>query len=113
MKAVWLTGASLLCAFTPNAIAAATEKPALVLQITVDGLRGDLLDRYKHNFAEKGFRYLMDEGVYYTNAHYQHGNTETIVGHVSLATGAPPSVHGMVGNVWYDRQRAPCLQCRR
>ncbi|EGQ8086054.1 TPA: alkaline phosphatase family protein [Vibrio vulnificus] len=105
MKAVWLTGASLLCAFTPNAIAAASEKPALVLQITVDGLRGDLLDRYKHNFAEKGFRYLMDEGVYYTNAHYQHGNTETIVGHVSLATGAPPSVHGMVGNVWYDRQK--------
>ncbi|WP_371860089.1 alkaline phosphatase family protein [Vibrio superstes] len=81
----------------------AEAKPKLVLQITVDGLRGDLLERYKHNFGEGGFRYLMDQGVYYTNAHYQHGNTETIVGHVSLATGAPPSVHGMVGNVWYDR----------
>ncbi|GEA62251.1 alkaline phosphatase family protein [Vibrio comitans] len=81
----------------------AESKPKLVLQITVDGLRGDLLERYKHNFGEGGFRYLMDQGVYYTNAHYQHGNTETIVGHVSLATGAPPSVHGMVGNVWYDR----------
>ncbi|GEA51382.1 alkaline phosphatase family protein [Vibrio inusitatus NBRC 102082] len=81
----------------------AESNPKLVLQITVDGLRGDLLERYKHNFGEGGFRYLMDQGVYYTNAHYQHGNTETIVGHVSLATGAPPSVHGMVGNVWYDR----------
>ncbi|MFA0514406.1 alkaline phosphatase family protein [Vibrio breoganii] len=81
----------------------AESKPKLVLQITVDGLRGDLLERYKHNFGEGGFRYLMDQGVYYTSAHYQHGNTETIVGHVSLATGAPPSVHGMVGNVWYDR----------
>ncbi|PSW10766.1 alkaline phosphatase family protein [Photobacterium sanctipauli] len=85
---------------------AATETPKLVLQITVDGLRADLLERYKHNFGESGFRYLMDQGVYYTNAHYQHGNTETIVGHVSLATGAPPSVHGMVGNVWYDRSKA-------
>ena len=88
-----------------NAVAAPQPAPKLVLQITVDGLRGDLLERYKHNFGEKGFRYLMDEGAYYTNAHYQHGNTETIVGHVSLATGAPPSVHGMVGNVWYDRQK--------
>jgi len=90
---------ALLCALP----ASAAEKPDLVLQITVDGLRADLIERYKHNFGEGGFRYLMDDGTYYTNANYQHGNTETIVGHVSLATGAPPSVHGMVGNVWYDR----------
>ncbi|WP_447026280.1 alkaline phosphatase family protein [Vibrio sp. B1Z05] len=87
-----------------NAFAYAQDtQPKLVLQITVDGLRGDLLERYKHNFTDGGFRYLMDNGVYYRNAHYQHANTETIVGHASLATGAPPSVHGMVGNVWYDR----------
>ncbi len=90
---------ALLCALP----ATAADKPDLVLQITVDGLRADLIERYKHNFGEGGFRYLMDDGTYYTNANYQHGNTETIVGHVSLATGAPPSVHGMVGNVWYDR----------
>ncbi|MEZ9231259.1 alkaline phosphatase family protein [Vibrio amylolyticus] len=91
---------ALLCALP---VMAAESKPKLVLQLTVDGLRADLLERYKHNFGDDGFRYLMDNGAYYTNAHYQHGNTETIVGHVSLATGAPPSVHGMVGNVWYDR----------
>ncbi|MGF1748941.1 alkaline phosphatase family protein [Vibrio cionasavignyae] len=81
----------------------AAQSPKLVVQITVDGLRADLIERFKDNFGEGGFRYLMDEGVYYTNANYQHANTETIVGHVSLATGAPPSVHGMVGNVWFDR----------
>ena len=43
----------------------------------------------------------MDKGIYYTNAHYQHANTETIVGH---ATGTFPSQHGMVGNVWFDRE---------
>jgi predicted AlkP superfamily pyrophosphatase or phosphodiesterase len=26
-----------------------------------------------------------------------------IVGHVTLATGAQPSVHGMIGNIWFDR----------
>lgn len=97
--------ASLLVTLCFNASAAlATEsKPNLVLQITVDGLRADLIERYKHNFSDNGFKYLMDHGVYYKNANYEHANTETIVGHVSLATGAPPAVHGMVGNVWFDR----------
>ncbi len=83
----------------------AAGQPKLVLQITVDALRGDLPRRFKHVLGEGGFRYLMEQGVYYTNANYQHANTETIVGHVSLATGAVPAAHGMVGNVWFDREK--------
>jgi predicted AlkP superfamily pyrophosphatase or phosphodiesterase len=76
----------------------------LVLQITVDGLRGDLLDRYQASFGDDGLRYLLDNGTVYTDAHYQHANTETIVGHATLATGTYPARHGMVGNVWFDRE---------
>ena len=76
----------------------------LVLQITVDGLRGDLLNRYQAGFGKDGFRYLLKKGVVYTNAHYQHANTETIVGHATLATGTFPSQHGVIGNVWFDRE---------
>jgi predicted AlkP superfamily pyrophosphatase or phosphodiesterase len=78
----------------------------LVLQVTVDGFRRDLIDRYADRFGEGGFRYLSESGVVFTNAHYQHANTETIVGHVTLATGAFPADHGMIGNVWYDRESA-------
>jgi len=81
--------------------AAIAETPRLVLQITVDGLRADLLNRYVDNFSKGGFNYLLREGVVYTNAQYLHANTETIVGHTTLATGATPAVHGMVGNVWF------------
>ncbi len=76
----------------------------LVLQLTVDGLRADLLSRNKKGFGEGGFRYLLSNGAVFANAHYQHANTETIVGHATLATGAHPSVHGMTGNVWYDAE---------
>lgn len=76
----------------------------LVLQITVDGLRGDLLRRYVDRFGEGGFRYLLENGAVFANAHYRHANTETIVGHTTLATGAHPSEHGMVGNVIFDRE---------
>ena len=81
----------------------AGEKPKLVLQITVDALRGDLPSRFSNVLSDGGFRYLMEQGVHYTDAHYQHSNTETIVGHTSLATGTVPAAHGMVANVWFDR----------
>jgi len=84
-----------------GASAASVAGPRLVLQITVDGLRGDLLERYADNFGEGGFQHMQSKGVVYSNAHYLHANTETIVGHTTLATGATPAVHGMIGNVWY------------
>ncbi len=87
----------------PGAPAPAVAPLRLVVQITVDQLRADLLDRYATRFGEGGFRRLLTDGVSYTQAYYSHANTETIVGHATLATGAPPRVHGMVGNLWYDR----------
>ena len=84
-------------------VAHATEKPRLILQITVDQMRGDLPTRYRERLGEGGLRYLLDEGVHYNNAHHAHANTETVVGHTTLATGANPAAHGMVGNLWFDR----------
>jgi len=79
-------------------------RPKLILQITVDQLRGDLPTRYYERLGEGGFRYLWENGIVYRNAHHAHANTETIVGHATLATGAHPSGHGMVGNLWFDRE---------
>ena len=82
-----------------------SKKPKLILQITVDQLRGDMPEKYMKNMGEGGFRYLMDKGIWFNNAHYSHANTETVVGHTVLATGADPSVNGMVANVWFDREK--------
>ena len=81
----------------------AGDKPQLILQITVDQFRGDLPTRYYDRLGEGGLKYLLDKGVVYKNAHHAHANTETIVGHATLATGAYPSEHGMIGNIWFDR----------
>ncbi len=61
--------------------------------------------RFAQRFGEGGFRYLLENGLHFANAHYRHANTETIVGHATLATGANPADHRMVGNVWFDRER--------
>jgi predicted AlkP superfamily pyrophosphatase or phosphodiesterase len=94
----------LFVMIAPGVSAQADKQPKLILQITVDALRGDLPNRFASILGDDGFRYLMEQGIYYTNAHYQHANTETIVGHVSLATGSTPAAHGMVANVWFDRE---------
>ena len=49
----------------PINIALAAKNPKLVLQITVDALRGDLLGRFNKILGNRGFRYLTEEGVYY------------------------------------------------
>jgi len=82
-----------------------SQKPKLILQITVDQLRGDLPEKFMKNMGNDGFRYLKEQGVWYANAHYGHANTETVVGHTVLATGADPSVNGMISNVWFDREK--------
>ena len=96
--------AALIAALIFSASASAGDKPKLILQITVDQLRGDLPTRYYDRLGEGGFRYLWESGIVYRNAHHAHANTETIVGHATLATGAHPSGHGMVGNLWFDRE---------
>lgn len=92
-----------LCASMLPLAAMAQERPRLILQITVDQLRGDLPLRHLDQFGAGGFRYLMENGIHYDNAHHAHANTETVVGHATLATGAHPAAHGMVGNLWFDR----------
>jgi predicted AlkP superfamily pyrophosphatase or phosphodiesterase len=96
-----------LVASTPPGAASAQEadldRPRLVLQITIDQLRFDQIERYAVHYGEGGFRRLLENGLVYANAHHRHANTETVVGHTTLATGADPSVHGMVANVSFDR----------
>ncbi len=83
--------------------AAASTTPKLVLQITVDQLRGDALMRFGDRFGTGGFRYLLDNGTHFNNAHYRHANTETAPGHATLVTGADPSRHGIIANDWIDQ----------
>ena len=99
----WQALPAVLLAANLGVQAQAEDVPRLVLQITVDQLRGDLIDRYKAGIGEDGFALLMEKGVYFANAHHRHANTETIVGHTTLSTGTDPGVHGMVANLWYDQ----------
>lgn len=97
--------------FCMIACLAAQAQPKLVVGIVVDQMRFDYLTRYGSRFCDSGFKRLMNEGFSYENGQYNYVPTYTGPGHASIYTGTTPSVHGIIGNDWYDRMRGDFMYC--
>lgn len=82
--------------------ATAANKPRLVVQIVISSMRAGDLERYEAQFSEGGFRRLMQESTYFEEGRYRFQRTTTPVTLTTLATGATPSMHGVVGYEWQD-----------
>ena len=95
----WAVLLALLCA----TLAVAAPPPKLVLAIVVDQFRYDYLTRFRGEY-HAGFERLLTRGAVFTNARYEHYPTVTAVGHSTFLSGATPSMSGIVGNEWYDRE---------
>lgn len=94
----------LLLAVTPLvARASGPPSPKLVVLISVDQLRGDLLERYRAAFTG-GFKRLLDQGHVFTQASEKHGVTHTAAGHATLSTGVFPARSGIVANDWLEER---------
>ena len=95
MKAALAVLLTLLCA-----LAASAAAPPTVIVISMDGVRHDYLDRASFpalaRIARDGLRAGRLVPVY---------PASTFPGHVSLATGTTPDVHGIVDNQFWDTAR--------
>ncbi|HZJ13412.1 MAG TPA: alkaline phosphatase family protein [Chthoniobacteraceae bacterium] len=87
------------------------ERPKLVVAIIVDQLRYDYLERFHDQFVDGGFKRLTDQGAFLTSAHYDYCPTLTGPGHATILSGSPPSVHGIIGNDWFDRRTGKTVYC--
>ncbi len=87
------------------------DKPALVVGIVVDQMRYDYLFRFADKYSEGGFKRLMKDGFLCRNANFNYVPTHTAPGHATIFTGASPSVHGIIGNEWYDRISKKGIYC--
>src|SRR5262245_26619784 len=87
------------------------EKPSLVVLIVIDQFPEHLLPRLEARFGPGGFRRLLEQGAWYTDARYSHAATLTGVGHATIATGALSAGHGIAGNDWYDAEADHAVYC--
>lgn len=77
-----------------------THPPKLTIVLIVDQLAYSYINKlYPH--LRQGLRYLLDNGVVYTNAHTPHPNTGP--SHATFNTGAYAKDHGIVGNKWINQ----------
>lgn len=87
----------------PTAQPVAGPEIRLVLLIAVDQFRFDYLRRFRTDYTD-GFRRLLTDGAVFTNANLEHYPTVTAIGHSTMLTGATPSVSGIIGNDWFERE---------
>ena len=89
----------------PGDASAYNGHPKLIVVIVIDQFRGDYLERYRDQFGDSGFRFLLDHGAYFPNCNYNYANTRTAPGHSTLFTGAYSNGHGIAANEWWDQKK--------
>ncbi|MDH4403373.1 MAG: alkaline phosphatase family protein [Flavobacterium sp.] len=106
MKNIFLVSALII-----TSILKAQERPKLVVGIVVDQMKMEYLYRFSNDFSSNGFKRLMDNGYTFHNMHFNYMPTYTGPGHASIFTGATPSIHGIVGNDWFNRSTGKEVYC--
>jgi hypothetical protein len=100
-----------LAGYLPSRLQALPKRPKLFIFVIAEQFRQLYLDRAGNNLGTAGFRELMAKGVYYPDCRFAaSGFTGT--GLATLATGAHPSLHGIVADQWYDRRTHSLTKAR-
>jgi len=97
-----LAATAVACAFglvlhASAAGAQSGKKPTLVVLVTIDQFRADYLERFGRQM-DGGIARLMRGGAVFTDAHHDHGITETAPGHATLLSGRFPRSTGIMMN---------------
>tara|TARA_B110000971_G_scaffold64406_1_gene65925 strand:+ start:845 stop:2506 length:1662 start_codon:yes stop_codon:yes gene_type:complete len=96
---------------TSNNSGETASQPKLVVGVVVDQMRFDYLNRFKNKYTSNGFLRLINQGYSCNNHHFNFIPTYTGPGHASIFTGTTPSVHGIIGNSWYDKEKNATVYC--
>ena len=86
------------------------DRPKLVVLLVVDQMRPDLLTRFDELY-KGGFKWLIDNGIWFSNTHHEHSYTATGPGHTAIGYGQYPGKIGVIGNSFYDRDLKKNVNC--
>ena len=68
-----------------------SKPPKLVVGIVIEEMRYEMLLRYWDSFGENGFKKIINEGAFCTQAHHNYLITQNGPGQASIVTGSYPS----------------------
>lgn len=87
------------------------KTPKLLVGLVVDQMRVDYIYRFWSRYGNGGFKRLVSNGYFCRNTHYNYVPTYTGPGHCSIYTGTTPSVHGIIANDWYAKDKQKMMYC--
>ena len=100
---IYITLLSLL-GFSAEATAQViTQSPQLVVNITINQLRTDLLETYAPLYCEDGLRRLLNQGMVFPSASYSFTSVDPASACASIQTGTTPYYNGITGAEWMNR----------
>jgi len=101
-----LVTSMLMGLITLNVLAqTAPGRPRLVVGIVVDQMRTDYIEYLRSYFGEKGFRKLMNGGVYMRDVDFKVDGLDASSATAMLYTGAYPSQTGVPSALVYDNTK--------
>jgi predicted AlkP superfamily pyrophosphatase or phosphodiesterase len=112
MKRMFLAIVVLFQLSIPILAQSTLERPKLVVGMVLDQMRWDYLYRYFDRYADKGgFKRLLKEGNSCENTLIPYTPSVTACGHSVVYTGSAPSITGITGNAWWDRDNNRTMYC--
>src|SRR3954469_13884153 len=94
-------GACLL-AGAAQTLRGAPPRPKLLVIVLLEHFRPDYLDPVRIHLSPGGFRKLAEKGAVFNNCVHE-ASTFSSAAIATLGTGAWPSQHGIVADLWYER----------
>src|SRR5262252_526217 len=88
---------AIVAAHAVHAQARASDRPALVVLIAVDQMRGDYLDRFSTQLTG-GLARFRNDAAFFPHAWQDHSNTETAPGHATMLSGREPVHTEIISN---------------
>lgn len=96
---------SLALSITNSLSAQDAPAPKLIVTIVVDPLSHQWIDQMKDQLGPGGIKKLLEQGVRFANAETGQILSNRSSSMATIASGATPTIHGIVGRSWYDRLR--------
>lgn len=88
----------LIAAFTASELQAFSLAPRLVVNITIDQLRTDLMETFSPLYGQGGFNLLTNSGTLYESASYPFTPVDRASAVACISTGSTPSFNGISAN---------------
>jgi len=95
----------------PVGAQAVKPTPRLVVNITIDQLRGDYLESFMPYYGVQGFKRLLNESVVYENTLYSFSPVDCASAIASIFTGTTPRYNGITGTHWLDKSAMIPVDC--